>query len=199
LKRVIVFIDGNNLFHRTWDYYHTHLINIEVLSRTLCNINRELKQIRYYYSPFIREVNARSAHLQQTYVENISKIPNIHVCIGKYIKKPVSLKKEVFDKIKNNISPGDLSGYVEKGIDVQIAVDMISMGIRKEYDTAILVGTDSDYVPIVRSLQDLKIKVQVAAFQDSEHSCYDLKNCCKSFINMHHIVPSILKKQKSRP
>lgn len=89
--------------------------------------------------------------------------------------------------------------YIEKGIDIKIAVDMINLGLRKEYDTAVLVSTDSDFVPLITYLQSINIKVQVAAFQDDSHSCFDLKNHSKSFINLHHIIPSVLRKQKSRP
>lgn len=198
-KKVIVFIDGNNLFHRMWEFYKTHRIDIQELSKTLCCSNRDLKQIRYYYSPFIKQVNEKTALLQQVYVEDMRKaITNLHISQGKYIKTKTLLKKEVFEKIKGIITSEDLVGYVEKGIDVQITVDMINLGIRKEYDTAILVSTDSDFVPILTCLKAYNIKMQVAAFQDALHSCFDLKNHCKSFINLHHYIPAVLKKQKSR-
>ncbi len=199
MKKVIVFIDGNNLFHRMWEFYKTHMIDIQELANTLCCSNRELKQVRYYYSPFVKQVNEKTASLQQIYVEGMRKTtPNLHISQGKYIKTRTILKKEVFKKIKDIITPEDLTGYVEKGVDVQIAVDMINLGIKKEYDTAILVSTDSDFVPILTCLKLHGIKMQVAAFQDDSHSCFDLKNHCKSFINLHYYIPTVFKKQKSR-
>jgi uncharacterized LabA/DUF88 family protein len=196
-KKVMVFIDGNNLFHRMWDFYRQH-IDIPLMAETLCGEFRELKQIRYYYSPFVREVNAHIASEQQAYVNHFESNPLVYVCRGKYIRSKLLLKKEVRDRLADSIQPGDLTSYVEKGIDVQIAVDMIGLGLKKEYDTAILISTDSDFVPVVNYLQSEKIKIQVGAFQDGDHSCFDLKNNCKSFINLHHYVPAILRKQKSR-
>jgi len=198
-KRVIVYIDGNNLFHRMWEYYNTHRIDILELSKTLCCVNRQLIKINYYYSPFIREINERMALLQQAYVADMSKNSRICMYEGKYIKKKIVLKKDVFMKIRDIISPSDLAGYVEKGIDTKIAVDMIGEGVDKKYDTAILVSTDSDFVPVINYLKSKHIQIQAAAFQDDSHSCYDLKNACgRSFINLHHYIPSTLKKQKSR-
>ena len=197
-KKVIVFIDGNNLFHRMWDFYREQ-IDIPLLAETLSGAFRELKQIRYYYSPFVREVNSHLASVQQAYVHGFEKDSRVHIGRGKYIKSQMLLKKEVKERLKNDIRPGDLAGYVEKGVDVHIAVEMIGLGLKKEYDTAILISTDSDFVPVVSYLQSEKIKIQVAAFQDGDHSCFDLKNHCKSFINLHHYVPAILRKQKSRP
>lgn len=198
-KKVITFIDGNNLFHISWNFYHTHLIDIQELSQKLCGIYRQLKQIRYYFSPFVRQVNERMAILQQAYIEKVRKIQNIYTCEGKYIKKSITLKKELFQKVRAIVTKNDLQGYIEKGIDVKIAVDMINLGLRKEYDTAILISTDSDFVPLITYLQSRNIKIQVAAFQDDIHSCFDLKNHSKSFMNLHHYIPAILRKQKSHP
>lgn len=198
LKKVIVFIDGNNLFHRMQEFYHTHQIDIYELSKILCCQNRQLLQIRYYYSPFVRRINEKTANWQQTYVTQIEKISNIFIHEGKYIRKKTLLKKETFDKIRNVVTPEDLTGYVEKGIDTKIAVDMISMGIDKKYDTAILVSSDSDFVPVINELKNRKVAAQVAAFQDGNYTCYDLKNAClKSFLNLHYYIPVVLKKQKA--
>ena len=44
----------------------------------------------------------------------------------------------------------------EKGIDVQLAIDAMVMGLRDEYDLAILATTDTDLVPVVEGLVALK-------------------------------------------
>jgi len=197
LKEVIVFIDGNNLFHRSRSFYHTHLVDIEKLSKTLCCPNRHLKQIRYYYSPFVVEVGEKAARLQQAYIESISKISNIELIEGKYIRKPIVLSRKTLDKIKEFVNPGELITYIEKRTDVNIAVDIVTM--YPEYDCAILISTDSDFAPIATYIQTMpKKKIQVAAFLDDNHSCYDLKNHFKSFINMHHYLPGVIKHEADK-
>jgi uncharacterized LabA/DUF88 family protein len=44
----------------------------------------------------------------------------------------------------------------EKGIDVQLAIDAMVMGLRKEYDLAVLATADTDLVPVVEGLLALK-------------------------------------------
>ncbi len=53
----------------------------------------------------------------------------------------------------------------EKGIDVAIAVDMIRLATTGAYDVAILVSSDTDLLPAVETLIDLRLAhVEVAAW-----------------------------------
>lgn len=56
-------------------------------------------------------------------------------------------------------------GYIEKGIDILLATDMVSLAFRNAYDTAILVSGDSDYVPVVKEIQELGKRVENASFK----------------------------------
>jgi len=197
-KKVILFVDGSNLFHSLWECYKTHILDIQELASKLCNLNRELKQIRYYYSPFIMGINPRMYRIQQKYIEKIKNYANVYISEGKYVRKPILLKKETMNKIKPYITRDELWTYIEKGVDVKIAVDMIALGIANAYDTAILVSGDGDFVPVINKLKELKKIVQVAMIMNDNRKSYDLKEHAKSIINLEHIIPGILKKQKSR-
>jgi uncharacterized LabA/DUF88 family protein len=50
-----------------------------------------------------------------------------------------------------------LSDAEEKGIDVQLAIDAMVMGIQKDYDYAILATTDTDLLPVVEGLTALRM------------------------------------------
>ncbi|NEK96613.1 NYN domain-containing protein [Modestobacter muralis] len=41
---------------------------------------------------------------------------------------------------------------VEKGIDVALAVDVVAMGLRKEYDAAIVFSSDTDLMPAIETV-----------------------------------------------
>lgn len=189
-KRVIVFIDGNNLFHAALQCQGTHDIDIQKLALRLCNKDRELKQIRYYYSPFINTVNPATFLDQQQYIHKISNIPNVALIPGRYQKRHLLIPQGIHNKIVNCsnrcVTDADLEGYVEKLTDVNIATDMLMMAINNEYDTAILVSGDADFVPVVKAIKGLKKgkKVQVAAFENSMRRCYHLKNEASSFIRL---------------
>jgi uncharacterized LabA/DUF88 family protein len=55
--------------------------------------------------------------------------------------------------------------YREKGVDVSLAVDMISMAYENVFDTAYLVASDSDYQPAVTALKKLKKKIVYVGFE----------------------------------
>jgi uncharacterized LabA/DUF88 family protein len=45
----------------------------------------------------------------------------------------------------------------EKGIDVALAVDMVRMATTKEYDAGILFSSDTDLMPAIETIMDLKL------------------------------------------
>jgi len=49
----------------------------------------------------------------------------------------------------------------EKGIDVWLALEVMELSIYKKFDTVVLVVCDGDYVPLVRKLNTLGIRVMV--------------------------------------
>lgn len=197
LKRVIVFIDGSNLYHGIYRCYKYNYIDIVKLSEKLCNINRSLCQIRYYFSYFINEINPDLYIDQQKFLEKLKIKPLVKLIAGgKYIEKPIVLKKEHREKIKNVIPQSELYTYVEKGLDIHLAKDILLMAVENKYDAAILVSGDGDFVPIIEEVKKLKKKVQVAAFNNDFRKCYDLKNAASSFIDLGWLIPSIIKEQK---
>ena len=65
------------------------------------------------------------------------------------------------------ICPGcgaDMRGTEEKGVDVRMATDMISLAWVDNYDIAVLVSSDRDFVPVAEFLETRGIKVIHAAF-----------------------------------
>lgn len=56
----------------------------------------------------------------------------------------------------------------EKGIDVLIALKMVMGAMRDEYDTAVLVTTDTDLVPAMETVCELGKRCEVAAWQSRD-------------------------------
>lgn len=52
----------------------------------------------------------------------------------------------------------------EKSVDVRMATDMISLAWASNYDIAVLVSSDRDFVPVAEFLETRGIKVIHAAF-----------------------------------
>jgi len=137
------------------------------------------------------------ASIQQKYIDTIKQHENVCVIEGKYVKKPILLRRDTMQKIKQYLGADELQTYIEKGVDVKIAVDMIKLALDDSYDAAILVSGDSDFVPVISQLKELKKKVQVAMFMNDQRKSYDLKEHCKSIIRLDYIIPPIIRKQKA--
>lgn len=62
----------------------------------------------------------------------------------------------------------------EKGVDVALAVDALSLGLTRSIDVAVLVTGDGDYVPLVRELMKAGVRVLVAYFEyeDGEEKAF---------------------------
>ena len=58
----------------------------------------------------------------------------------------------------------DMRGTEEKGVDVSIAADMIRLAWVDNYDIAVLVSSDRDFVPVAEFLETRGIKVIHGAF-----------------------------------
>ena len=57
-----------------------------------------------------------------------------------------------------------MRGTEEKGVDTRIVTDMMSLAWAANYDVAILVSSDKDFVPVAEFLQIRGIKVIHGAF-----------------------------------
>ena len=58
----------------------------------------------------------------------------------------------------------DMRGTEEKGVDVRMTTDMISLAWADNYDIAVLVSSDRDFVPVAEFLETRGIKVIHGAF-----------------------------------
>ena len=59
----------------------------------------------------------------------------------------------------------DMRGTEEKGVDVRMATGMISLAWADNYDIAVLVSSDRDFVPVAEFLETRGIKVIHGAFR----------------------------------
>lgn len=75
----------------------------------------------------------------------------------------------------------DMRGTEEKGVDTRIATDMISLAWEDAYDTAVLISSDRDFVPVVEFLQTKGKRVFHAAFPPRGAA---LRQACWAQINL---------------
>ena len=55
----------------------------------------------------------------------------------------------------------------EKGVDVAVAMKMLTHATNKAFDTAILVSGDKDYLDTVKTVKNLGLRVEIVSFRRS--------------------------------
>jgi len=86
------------------------------------------------------------------------------------------------------------TGNIQKGVDVKLAIEMLSFGHDERYKCAILCSGDRDFIPLVQAVKDLGEKVYAAAFN---HSCAEeIKRIPDKWFNLTEVVDQIKLEQK---
>lgn len=140
-ERVVVFIDGSNLYHCAKTEFGRADIDFPKLSQLLCG-HRTLVRTYYYNAMVRREDGEERYQAQQRFFENLRRLPYLDLRLGRLERRG--------------------NAVVEKGIDVKIATDMLLQAHGSVYDTAILVSGDADYVPAVEAVKSIGKHVEVA-------------------------------------
>jgi uncharacterized LabA/DUF88 family protein len=139
VKRAIVFIDGQNLYHGLREAFSstTHPnYDLLKLSHAVCNAKGwVLKQIRFYTGyPSSKEEPFWNAFWQHKFL-SISRQG-----IWKFTRELRYRDKTL--KLDGGTVTFNLGE--EKGIDVRIAIDLIRLALNSEYEVAIIFSQDQD-------------------------------------------------------
>ena len=151
-ERVMIFIDGSNLYHSLKNFFKRTDLDIGKLSNKLLG-KRRLVRIYYYNARVGLKEEPERYHDQQKFFASINAIPYSELRLGRlvYFNWP-------------NSPP------YEKGVDIQLATDMITHSFKGNYDVAVLVAGDNDYVGALQSVKDNGKHVEVALFGKEQTS-----------------------------
>jgi len=144
--RVMVFIDGSNLYHSLKNHFGRTDLDIGRFCRKLLG-RRQLIRIYYYNAKVGQKEEPERYKHQQAFFASVKAIPYTELRLGHLVYNNWP-----------NVPP------YEKGIDVQLATDMIAHNFKNNYDVAILVAGDNDYVGANQAVKDNGKHVEVALF-----------------------------------
>jgi uncharacterized LabA/DUF88 family protein len=159
----IVFVDGENFQKKIkqvfadsrweWDDKKYGQIKLKDLLHTVLP-DEKITQIRYYVAklhvyPETKEKSEQLVELQRTLKSNLTRQKVEFVVSGNVRMYPLEKGKMLFK---------------EKGVDVRLAVDAVSMAADKKIKTAIICSSDSDMQPVVAELQRRKVRVIYLGF-----------------------------------
>lgn len=170
-EKVCIFVDGSNLYFGLKNAGKETSVDFYKLAKELTTEKRKLIRLYYYNAPIRKEEDEERYKSQQRFFDGLQKTPYVTVRLGR-------LEKRKGEK--------GLVYFVEKGVDVSIAVDMLKLSYQNAYDTAILISADGDFATAIEAVKDLGKHTEVAYFKSA--FSYHLRNACDKIILLDDII-----------
>lgn len=167
-KRVIIFIDGSNLYHivkKLLPDKKPNDFNFEEFVKYLAG-DRNLIRTYYYNVPLDMMKDLDSYMKQQRFFDKIKRTPNFTFVLCRLQKK----------------KSGGKTNYEAKEDDIHLAVDMVKLAYNEAYDIAILVSSDGDFVPAVQAIKEKGKNVENVGFENK--FSYHLQQVCDRFVKL---------------
>jgi len=143
----MIFIDGSNMYHSLKAYFKRTDIDLGCFSNKIIDKRRLVRM--YYYNAVVGKVEEPERFKdQEKFFKSVAAIPYTELRLGRL----------VYTNQWPNSPP------FEKGVDVQLATDMITHAFKNNYDVAILVAGDNDFVGALQAVKDNGKHVEVALF-----------------------------------
>ena len=194
--KLFIFIDGSYLFKASnQNGFH---YNIKELPNGLAkrlNYNFNLIKTYYYCSvpdpEYEDDIGKERARKQILGLEQLKKIPLLDVRVFKLRYGMRTLRHKVTcTHCQNEFYLNDnVLTKREKGVDICIAVDMLSQAYNNAYDVALLLTGDSDFVPAIEKVKALGKIVYCAAFQTPPFD--KLAKACDDYILLNNNIGGI--------
>ncbi|MFH1971801.1 MAG: NYN domain-containing protein [Patescibacteria group bacterium] len=164
----ILFIDGENLRHYIEDVlkqngHKDKNINDIDLSKLLDNVLKGIKIVR-------RTFYSAKLHVYQEDPKYLRKSKDL-VRRQRILKTELEKNGFVFvisghvRTFKVRVNSKEAVVFKEKGVDVRIAVDLVSSACDKKIDTAVLCSSDSDLQPAVKEARARGLKIIYLGFE----------------------------------
>ena len=183
--RVMVFIDGSNLYHSLKMVFNHTDLDIGKLCQKLIEKKR-LVRCYYYNATVGMKQEPERYHRQQAFLASVQATPYTELRLGHLVY--------------NN---WPATPPYEKGIDIMLTTDLLTHSFKRNYDVAILVAGDTDYVGAIQGVKNNGQNVEVALFgkESSSRPLRDvadrvitidgrlLKNCWKNSHQAQAVSP----------
>ena len=144
--RVMVFIDGSNLYHSLKDFFKRTDLDIGRFCQKLIEKKRLVRN--YYYNAVVgMKQEPERYHHQQAFFASVQAVPYTELRLGRLVY---------------NNWPS--TPPYEKGIDIMLTTDLLTHSFKRNYDVAILVAGDTDYVGAIQAVKNNGQNVEVALF-----------------------------------
>ena len=154
-EKVAVFIDGNYLNTKLHQHgIHVENLDLKLFSDLLCAGCYRFRT--YYYDGKPHEDFPKKNEIEK-FQESLKTLPRFVVRLGRVLKSE--------------------KGYRQKGVDVLLAIDLTEISVSRAVDRAVIVVSDTDYIPAIKKARDNFTLVTLYYFDDPNFS-QKLKDEC---------------------
>jgi len=176
LAKVMAFVDGGYLREQCSNRFDEEInyqkLKERIISHFNANVNGkydgDLVRV-YYYDAVVDHDNPKFKE-QSDYFNRVIATNGYQVELGKLV--PTG---------KDGTGP-----LKQKGVDVLLAVDMINKAYTEQYDFAVLIAGDSDFVEVVNAVKDSGRRVFGMYFR--EHIAEDLYDALDARIEIDNFI-----------
>jgi len=152
LQRCAVFIDGFNLYHGLKASTGRALLwlDLEGLAQDLIKPGQTLVSVTYFTAMVRDEPDALGR--QDTYLQALEvACPKLEGIRGKFQRRTVQC----------HVCQSKRISYEEKETDVSLAVRLVEGAARNNFDIALLLSGDGDFVPAIQAVRRLKPDLRI--------------------------------------
>ena len=165
MSKTILFIDGENFLHKIEEVLEKESVKFD--KNEIVDLNFK----KLFESP-LKDIRVTS---KLFYVARLHLHPDTKKKSEELIKLQRKLRNNLVNLRYEFIIAGNVRAqkvgsktiFREKGVDVKIAVDMVSMACDKKLDAAILCSSDSDLQPAITELKKRNKEVIYLGFEIS--------------------------------
>ena len=154
--RCSIFIDGNNFYHGLRRLYGKDAVLKKFNYSSFCKFlagENEIINIAYYNASLDKPENPKKFNSQKEFIDSLRRVNKLKLVLCKLLKRGIKGTNKYY--------------YVLKEDDIQMAVDIVEGACDDNFDLAIIVSGDGDFVPAVRAVQRRKKLVKNIYFKTS--------------------------------
>ncbi len=163
MDNIVLFIDGENFIHKLEDVVKDRKLHISKIDIACIDFNKLFEKPLQDFKPDRKIFYAAKLRMHEDTPKKSSEL------IRFQRKLRNTLINQGFEFIiAGNVRGQHVSGklvFKEKGVDVKIAVDMVSMSCDKKVNTVILCSSDSDLQPAIKEVKDRNVEVVYLGFE----------------------------------
>lgn len=212
MKKVLILVDSGNFYKsidlvskerkedRAIDYHKLNKFVIDYLKKNHQYKEEKLTHIRTYY--YDGEYTDNLIKKIKDSIK-ISKKKNkdtteLEKCLEKTIKTKAGQEKfynkaktfYYFEIKKKPVQFAHNKGVFQKGVDVEIAVDLVSFAFKNVYDVAVLFSGDIDLIESIKSIKSLGKHVVIFAHEKS--IAKDMMQYADLYVDFKYLKSEIL-------